>query len=393
VRERVKVVRYRYYVPHGTSCGDNGDGNRIFNGNRGCVVRGEQQQGGEQAAVPGAVLAAWGLPPGSARPLGRGLINQTWLAEEAGRGRLVLQRLNPVFSARVNEDIEAVTRHLERKGLVTPRLIPNRQGALWCDHAGVAWRALTWVDGASLEAFSTSAQAREAGALLARFHRAVSDLQHAFRNARLGVHDTARHLANLRLALEQHRDHPRYAAVQPLGERILEAAAARPALPPLPDRIVHGDPKANNILFSADGRRALCLIDLDTLSRMPLPLELGDAFRSWCNPAGENDTQASFSTELFAAGIAGYAGEAGGFIQPAEWRAIVPATHTIYVELAARFCADALNERYFGWDPGKFASRSEHNRVRAESQLRAANSLLAQRGEADALVSAAFGGS
>jgi hypothetical protein len=44
---------------------------------------------------------------------------------------------------------------------------------------------------------------------------------------------------------------------------------------------------------------------------------------------------------------------------------------TIMIELAARFCADALNESYFAWDPVRFPSRSEHNRVRAEGQLRA----------------------
>jgi hypothetical protein len=133
------------------------------------------------------------------------------------------------------------------------------------------------------------------------------------------------------------------------------------------------------------------MIDLDTLTRMPLPLELGDAFRSWCNPRGEDYSHSSFSLELFAAAISGYASGARGFIGPAEWHSIVPATQTIYVELAARFGADALNENYFGWDPGRFASRSEHNQVRAESQLTAAGSLGAQREQAEAIVMAAFG--
>jgi hypothetical protein len=37
--------------------------------------------------------------------------------------------------------------------------------------------------------------------------------------------------------------------------------------------------------------------------------------------------------------------------------------------LAARFAADALDESYFAWDPQRFASRGEHNRVRAAGQL------------------------
>jgi hypothetical protein len=61
------------------------------------------------------------------------------------------------------------------------------------------------------------------------------------------------------------------------------------------------------------------------------------------------------------------------------------------VELAARFCADALNESYFGWNPKSFPSRSEHNQARAESQLAAARSLAEQRTAAEAAVCNAFG--
>ena len=39
------------------------------------------------------------------------------------------------------------------------------------------------------------------------------------------------------------------------------------------------------------------------------------------------------------------------------------------LELAARFAADALNECYFAFDEKRYASRGEHNRVRATGQL------------------------
>jgi Ser/Thr protein kinase RdoA (MazF antagonist) len=340
----------------------------------------------------GPVLAAFGVASAAYRPLGAGLINQTWRVEGGSGGRLVLQRLHPIFPAEVNDDIDAVTRHLEACGLVTPRLVPTVTGARWFRHAGAVWRALTWVDGVGLDRLGHPAQAREAGAALARFHHAVSSLEHEFRNTRPGVHETARHLAALGAALEAHRDHPRHAQVEPLARRVLAAAAELPPLAPVAPRIVHGDPKVNNILFTPDGTRALCLIDLDTLGRMALPLELGDAFRSWCNPAGEDSARASFALELFEAGVGGYAAAAGGLVTAEEWRSIVAATLTIYVELAARFCADALNESYFGWDPTAFATRGEHNQVRAESQLAAARSLAGQRVAAERIVARAFGG-
>ena len=337
---------------------------------------------------PPVVLAAWALTGATVTPLGSGLINHTWLVADGGR-TYVLQQLHPVFPAAINNDIQTVTQHLRARGLAAPELLPTRTGALWLEDEGQVFRLMTHIAGTSLDRLTEPAQAREAGALLGRFHRALDDFLEPFHSRRPGVHDTARHLAALQTALTTHRDHPQFEVVQPLGERILALAAALPPLPAVPDRVVHGDPKINNLLFDPAGR-ALCFIDLDTLGRMPLPLELGDAFRSWCNPRGEDDQYGGFSLPLFEAAIAGYAGEAHGWITPAEWQAIVPATLTIYVELAARFCADALNESYFGWDARRFATRSAHNQVRAASQLTAADQLATVAAEADAIVVRAF---
>lgn len=339
---------------------------------------------------PPQMLRAWGLAGARVSLLGSGLINGTWLVEADGR-RLVMQQVHPIFAPAVNDDIRVVTAHLRSKGLVTPELLPAADGNYWQLHEGGTWRLMTWVAGISHERLATVAQAQEAGALLATFHRALADCRHEFRHARAGVHDTARHLANLRRALAEHRSHPQYAAVQPLAGEILDLAATLESLPVLPERLVHGDPKINNILFDPATDRALCLIDLDTLGRMPLPLELGDAFRSWCNPRGEDDQRSAFSLELFRGAVAGYAAGATGWITPAECQAIVPGTLTIYVELAARFCADALNESYFGWDASRYPSRSAHNQLRAASQLAAARSLLDMRGAAEEVVRSVFG--
>jgi hypothetical protein len=123
---------------------------------------------------------------------------------------------------------------------------------------------------------------------------------------------------------------------------------------------------------------------------MPLPLELGDAMRSWCNPRSEDHLIGEFSIELFEPSIEGYADGSRDWIIRDEWAAIVPATEIILVELAARFCADALNENYFGWNPQKFSSRSEHNQVRAAGQLNEVRSLVAQKQELNAIVTKAF---
>lgn len=337
-----------------------------------------------------AVLSRYALADACLSRLGNGLINQTWLVDTGGPEQFVLQRVNSLFPPGVNQDIDALTRHLENKGLVTCRLVPTQDGELCVEHEERIWRLLSRIDGISRNALTSAKQAHEAGTVLGRFHRAVSDFDYEFTNRRLGIHDTSYHLQFLGETLKQRTDHPEYAAVSILGREILDVADTLPELPQMPDRVVHGDPKLNNILFEPGGDRAMCLVDLDTIARMPLPLELGDAMRSWCNPSGEDYWTGEFSAELFMPAIEGYAEQTAGWIRPEEWSSIVPATHIILVELAARFCADALNESYFAWDPETFATRSEHNQVRAAGQLTEARSLLAQEKELTAFIKAAF---
>jgi len=339
---------------------------------------------------PAQVLDAFDLEPKSLVRATSGLMNPTWYASSRGGVALVLQRVNPIFSAEVNIDIAAVTEHLGKKGLVTPRLVPTHSGALWMEHDGV-WRVLTRIDGVCHDALSRPTQARAAGCIVAEFHRAVSDLDHRFRNRRLGVHDTARHLRLLREALVEHRAHRHFDVIEPLAERVLEAAATLPPLPTTPDRIVHGDPKISNLLFAHGSDRALCLIDLDTLAHMPVALELGDALRSWCNPATEDAATARFVRPFFDAAIEGYAEAAQGFLTEAEWGAIPRGALTITVELAARFCADALRESYFGWNRARYESASAHNQARVHGQLLLADGIRAELTQLEAKTAEAFG--
>jgi Ser/Thr protein kinase RdoA (MazF antagonist) len=260
------------------------------------------------------------------------------------------------------------------------------------ERGGRVWRTLGYVDGVTHESAATPARAREAGRLLGAFHVALGDLEHRFENVRLGVHDTAKHLASLAAAVATRTAHPSHPAVAALATEIDALAAGLAPLPGAPDRIVHGDPKISNVVFEPETGRAICLIDLDTLSRMPVALELGDALRSWCNPGAEDGAGAGFSTGLFAAAVEGYAAGAGGLLMPTEWGAIPLATLTISVELAARFCADALNESYFGWDAARYASASDHNQARTHAQLGIARAIRAAMPELEAIVTRHFAG-
>src|SRR5690606_16462842 len=99
------------------------------------------------------------------------------------------------------------------------------------------------------------------------------------------------------------------------------------------------------------------------------------------------------SLPFFAAAVEGYAEAAGGLLIDAEWSAIPDATLTITVELAARFCIDALEERYFRWDPERYGSSSAHQQARTRGQLALAASIEAELDEMRRIVGDAFGSS
>lgn len=317
-------------------------------------------------------LAAWDLAGAAVEPFGSGLINTTYKVTRSDGVATVLQRLNPIFDASIHHNILAVTEALARAGLDTPRLLPTRSGDAWLELDGEIWRMQTLIAGVSFDALADVEQAHAAGRFVGRWHAALVELDHAFVGLRVGVHDTPRHLARLRDAVEQCTGHRLYANVEPLATAVLDAAARLPALPSCPERIAHGDLKINNMMFAghdAHGRRSpLALIDLDTVAPMPLAHELGDAWRSWCNRADENQPQARFDLELFAASLSGWQAGIGAPPSAEEREALLLGPEWISLELACRFAADALFESYFGWDPTRHAGRGEHNLARARGQ-------------------------
>jgi Ser/Thr protein kinase RdoA (MazF antagonist) len=157
-----------------------------------------------------------------------------------------------------------------------------------------------------------------------------------------------------------------------------------------PHRHAHGDLKASNLLFDEAGL-GLCVVDLDTLARMPWAFELGDALRSWCNPHGEDHPDIRVDEAMFAAAVAGYATAAARpSIEAGEVELVVRGLYTIATELGVRFLTDALEEQYFGFDRSTYPARGEHNLVRAKGQLALARSVLHAEARLDAIVRRAF---
>ena len=305
-------------------------------------------------------LALWSRPNAVASPLADGgLINETFLVREGEEVVGFLQKLNTsIFVPEVHEDLAAVTAHVASRGLVTPRLVPTDSGRLWhTDADGGVWRLLTPVGDRTVHELREPNDARSAGALVGRWHAALSDFRWSFRSVRVGAHDTPKHMSGLSAAVEAHPDHRLAGEVAPLAQRILEGWQSWSGPRTLPVRVIHGDLKISNVRF--EGAEAVALIDLDTCAWGTLDVELGDALRSWCNRASEDTQSPTWDLDVFTAAMKGYA--TAGVATAAEWSAIVPGCERICWELAARFARDALEESYFGWDPS-IGGRGEHKR-------------------------------
>lgn len=314
-------------------------------------------------------------------PLTGGLINTTFTVGSPPRA--VLQQVNPLFPPRVNQDIEAVTQHLRLRGMPTPALIRTADRQLCVPGPQGAWRMLTWVPGQTWHKLSSPRQAAAAGRLVARWHHATLDLEHDFRFSRPLAHHTPHHMDVLRKALDEHTNHRLRDQVAPMADRLLSAWADWDGALDQPTRVAHGDLKISNLRFDADGD-GICLLDLDTMGQLPLSVELGDAWRSWCNPAAEDAAETVFSLELFEASAQAYL-EAWP-VDAALREHLAAGCERICLELAARFAADALNESYFGWSPDVAPTRGDHNLLRARGQLALGLSARAQRAEMERII-------
>ncbi len=340
-------------------------------------------------------VTAWAWPgPIRLRPCADGLINRTYWVEDGETHPIaVLQQLNTsIFGPEVHEDIAAVTSRLREKGVSTPELLRTRSGNLY--HAATdasIWRALTVVGNRTIHRIAQRREAFSAGRLVARFHGALDGFSWRFRSLRGNVHDTTAHMDGLRAALAVHTGHRLHGEVARVADRIL--GAWNRGFPPLrgPTRLIHGDLKISNVRFQ--DQEAAALIDLDTLQYGLWAVEMGDAMRSWCNPAAEDTDAPRFDLSLFEAALTGYAAGCSPTFQPTddEWGSLVPGLERICWELAARFARDALEECYFGFDPAH-GGRGEHNLLRARGQAALATQVGTHRGEAERIVASVRAG-
>jgi Ser/Thr protein kinase RdoA (MazF antagonist) len=312
------------------------------------------------------IAARFGVCNGPTRvdPFGNGLINHTFLVS-CGKSRMVLQRINSrVFShpGRILANLSRLSTHLEKKAgtrLRIPGLIPARDGRRWIEgEEGALWRLMEFIDGGRvLAGIRCGGQAAEVGRALGAFHVAAADLDTREMAVTIpNFHVTPGYVDRL-IQLAQNRNNPRNHEIQPELDFISARRASTGVLErarlkgDLPDRVVHGDPKLDNFLFDDSERRALAVIDLDTVQPGIVHYDIGDCLRSCCNRGGESmdgHTTVSFDLLLCRGLLAAYAKETGPLLAPPEVELIYDAIRLIPFELGVRFLTDHLEgDRWF----------------------------------------------
>lgn len=313
-----------------------------------------------QFDIPGRLL--------SSKRFGSGLINDTWIcifAESGSERWYILQRINTsVFAnpVQVMENVEIVTRHiadkLKAEGIAdpfsaAPMLIRTRTGwPYFIDENGGFWRAFHYIQ--SSEVYDTVPDrrvAREVGRGLGRFQRLVSDLPaHLLHNTLPGFHHTPAYLkafdeavkADVKKRLAGARAEAAFVDIRRHIAPILFDAMNSGSVP---IRVVHNDPKVNNILISTETREVICMIDLDTVKPGITAFDFGDCVRSAANSGGEdaaNFSAVRFSLDIFDAVAGGYLSEAGGFLTKNETALLPDSVKVITFELGLRFLTDYL---------------------------------------------------
>ena len=311
------------------------------------------------------VLRAFRLDakPVSCEPYGCGHINVTYLAVmESGR-RYILQKINNnTFRdvAGLMENITAVTEFLRTKtddprGVLT--LVKTHGGASYLHAQDSYWRVYDFVeDSICLQLPETDEDFYQSAVGFGTFQQLLTDFPAAKLHETIpNFHNTPDRYRAFLETLERDPMH-RAAQVQPEIEfalaRQAEMSAIQNALTAgeLPLRVTHNDTKLNNVLLDAKTRKALCVIDLDTVMPGSSLYDFGDSIRFGAATAAEDEKDLSkmeMSLERFRVFTRGYVRACPG-LTAKELEMLPMGAKTMTMECGVRFLTDYLDgDHYF----------------------------------------------
>ncbi len=297
----------------------------------------------------------------------------------------IFQRINTyVFKEprKIMENIEIVSSHIRKKCGEREMLsfCQTADGENYVEQSDGFWRVMNYIDSFTFDTSDDLRIIESTGAAFGEFQVMLSDLDGAL------LHETIPDFHNTRRRLETLFESAKTDAAGRVNETVGDLDYIRSVYDltcslwdrysagDFPVRVTHNDTKSNNILFDKETFKPICVIDLDTVMPGMAMYDFGDAVRSACSTADEDErdlSQVEIDTEKFSAFCRGYMSQVKSALTKVEIDSLVLGAFSVTVELAARFLTDYLEgDKYFKTE------YPEHNLVRARCQLKLAKDIV-----------------
>ncbi|MDO4982592.1 MAG: aminoglycoside phosphotransferase family protein [Eubacteriales bacterium] len=333
----------------------------------------------------------------SCEPYGFGHINRTFLVVCNSGKRYILQGINSnVFAdvAGLMENISAVTAHLSKQ-CSDPRqylnLIETTDGrSYFTDDDGGSWRVYDFIeDSLCLQAPENAEDFYQSAVAFGTFQKQLADFPAKTLHEIIpNFHNTPDRYRRFHEAIEKDAV-GRAASVQAEIEDYLsyenEAATLQKQLESgvLPLRVTHNDTKLNNVMLDAKTRKALCVIDLDTVMPGLAAFDFGDSIRFGAATAAEDEkdlSKVSMDIGLYTVFTRGFIRSCAGMTE--EEKLSLPwGAKLMTLECGVRFLTDYLNgDVYFS------VHYPEHNLDRCRTQIKMVHDMDAKWEEMYAIV-------
>ena len=317
---------------------------------------------------------------------GNGHINDTYLLEYDNR-KVILQKVNKsIFKEpkKLMENIYLVTSFLKDKIIKrggdytreTLNLIDTDDGNYFYeDSEGDIWRAYDFIrDTVCYEKVESTNEFYESGLAFGNFQNLLADFpvdklfevikdfhntQKRYETFINGVcEDPLKRAADVKSEIDFFESREKYTKI--FNEALENKEISL--------RVTHNDTKLNNILFDKHTKKALCVIDLDTIMPGVADFDFGDAIRFGANKGLEDEPDLSkvgLDIELFEAFTKGFLKSCGKSLNKREIELLPMAAIVMTYECGIRFLGDYIaGDKYFK------ISRKNHNLDRARTQMK-----------------------
>lgn len=308
------------------------------------------------------------------KPFGDGHINDTFAVvcrnDDGSETRYVLQRINhEIFKdpAKVMENVVYITEFLRGK-IIAAGEDPDRgtisylqmPGGGYCfrDAIGSYWRSYRFIEDAiSFDTVQCPEDFYQSAVAFGRFQQLLSDFDASHLTETIpDFHNTPVRYERFCHAVEQDAC-GRAKSVEKEIAFVHERAEFMHTLTDLlkngeiPLRVTHNDTKLNNVLFDQNTRKAICVIDLDTVMPGLSVYDFGDSIRFGATTAAEDEpdlSKVNFDLNLFELYTKGYLEGCCGSLTEMERRMMPEGAKMMTLECGMRFLTDYLEgDHYF----------------------------------------------